>query len=231
MAAPKKPKIPHNGGRPQEDDAFKKHEIILHLKRGLSWRKACVEAGTNIGSAANWRKRDRVFDEAVLGILNERGIHNAAPLVKDNCARTATMVQDTKERDQIIEEVCKGLAFGLELDFACMLASIEKRALRQWMSEDLSIMTKINRARAKNMAWWIEKIRKGAETDWRAAVVYLERMFPHLWAECKQIEITKRNEDPLDLRTIEIERSAVQSIKQMSNKELLEISEKHMKEI
>ena len=168
---------------------------------------------------------DPTFDTAINGIMAANGTTKPAPALKETVL-TKDMVKTIDDRERIIAEVCKGLAFGMEIDFSCMLASIDKRAIREWMSEDHTIMTRINHARAKNMAWWIEKIRKGAETDWRAAVVYLERMFPHLWAEVKQVEITKR-EDPMELKTIEVERASIQNIKQMTNEELMSLAEKH----
>lgn len=228
-------KAPHNGGRPgtlMEDATRMKHEIQLLMRQGQSWRAACKAAGTCTATAARWRKQDVTFDNAINGLMASNGTTKPAPNIRDPYL-TDDMVKDSEQREAIIEEVCKGLAFGLEIDFACMLASIEKRALRKWMQDDLTIMTRINKARAKNMAWWIEKIRKGAESDWRAAVVYLERMMPHLWGEVKQVEITARKaiDDPMELKTIEVERAAIQNVKQMSNEELVALAEKHTGEL
>lgn len=224
---------PRNGGRPAMQDSTRmKHEIQLLMKQGMSWRKACEQAGVSTNTAMRWRKADPIFDGAIEGIMANNGTTKPAPKIKEP-VRTKEMIHNSAERESVIEEVCKGLAFGLEIDFSCMLASIDKRALREWMSEDHTIMTRINQARAKNMAWWIEKIRKGAETDWRAAVCYLERMFPHLWAEVKQVEITARKavDDPMELKTIEVERAAIQNVKQMSNEELMALASKHTGEI
>lgn len=224
--------VPRNGGRDKSDSAFKKNEILVYLKQGLSYRKSCKQAEVPINTVRSWRERDVIFDDAIKGVLADKGVSRPAPTTPESCLRNDSMIKN-EEREAIIDEVCKGLAFGLEIDFSCMLASVEKRTLRGWMQEDTSIMLRINKARAKNMAWWIEKIRKGAETDWRAAVCYLERMFPHLWAEVKQVEITARNqyEDPMALKTIDIERAAIQNVKHMSNDELVKLAEKHVGEI
>jgi hypothetical protein len=122
----------------------------------------------------------------------------------------------------VVEEICKAIRAGLPIDFACLLTNISRATVRQWMVSDGDIAARINKAQAQNMLWWISKIRSGAERDWKAALAYLERIFPHLFAEIKAVEITTRSEDKQEVIDVTPE-ATIERLTRMTDEELQSI--------
>jgi hypothetical protein len=196
--------------------AARKNSVIEALKLGHSYTAALKIAGLNPRSAAQWRETDLSFEEAIQKHLQERpqAVHNQQRMP----TRTAKDVP-TDEMPDVVEEVCKAVRAGLPIDFACLLTNISRGTVRKWMVDDPDIAARINKAQAQNMLWWVSKIRSGAERDWKAALAYLERIFPHLFGEIKAVEITTRAEDKQEVIDVTPE-ATIKRLTEMSDEDL-----------
>lgn len=197
----------------------RKETVVAVLKAGGSYTLACKEAKLSTATASSWRASDPVFDEAIQKHLQERpqALHNQQRMP----TRTAKDVP-TEELPDVVEEVCKAVRAGLPIDYACLLTNISRGTVRKWMLDDADIAARINKAQAQNMLWWISKIRSGAERDWKAALAYLERIFPHLFAEIKAVEITTRSEDKQEVIDVTPE-ATIKRLTEMTDEELQQI--------
>ena len=195
----------------------KKHAILSGLSEGLSQRQATFAAGITEATLFAWRKEDPMFEAAVKAHQAKRPDRapSRAPI-----ARTSKDVPEVEVPD-VIEEICKAIRAGLPLEQSCLLANVHRGTLRQWMIADDEVASRINRAQSQNMLWWISKLRQGAEKDWRAALAYLERVFPYLFAEVKAVEITTRAEDKQASSIIDVTPEAtIKRLTEMSDEEL-----------
>jgi hypothetical protein len=170
----------------------KKTMILTRMAEGLSFRAAIMTTGVAVGTGHAWRRGDAMFDEAIKLAQMRSGRGNSGARVA--VARKAIDVPVETVPD-LVKEVCEAIRNGLPLDYCCLIANIQRATLKQWMLDDEEVAAAINKAQAQNLLWWISKIRSGAEKDWRAALAYLERIFPQLFAEVKAVEITTKSED------------------------------------
>jgi hypothetical protein len=171
-----------------DEQQQKKAEFLAELGKGLPLSRAIKAIGVAIATIYNWKDADPIFAAAVDACMNKRP--DRAPS-RSPVARKAEAVPE-EERPDVIEEVCKAIRAGLPIDYACLLANVHRGALRQWMVDDEDVAARVNKAQAQNLLWWISKIRSGAERDWKAALAYLERIFPALFAEVRQVEISQK---------------------------------------
>jgi hypothetical protein len=200
----------------------RKETIIALLKEGLSYTKSLEAAKCSSQTAANWRKADLTFDEAVTKYLTNR------PRTYANQGRLPSRSHekvDEDERADVIEQLCNAIRGGLPVDMCCLLVNINKGALVEWMTRDPEIQAKVNKAQAQNLLWWISKLRQGAERDWRAAIAYLERVFPHLFAEVKAVDVSVRTEDKQQNMVIDVTPDHVlHKMMEMSDDELMKMA-------
>ena len=167
----------------------KKQIILAELGKGLAFVRAVAEAAVTPMTVYKWKNSDPIFASAVDAALRKRP--ERAPS-RSPIARKAEAVP-AEEQGDVIEEICKAIRAGLPIDHCCLLANVHRGALRQWMVDDEDVAARVNRAQAQNLLWWISKLRQGAEKDWRAALAYLERIFPALFAEVRQVEISQKD--------------------------------------
>jgi AcrR family transcriptional regulator len=172
----------------RDEQQAKKQALLAALGRGLSLAKSIKEVGVALQTVYTWKNGDGIFAAAVDAALVKRP--DRAPS-RQPVARKAAAVPEAEQGD-VIEEVCKAIRAGLPIDYACLLANIHRGTLRKWMTDCEETAARVNRAQAQNLLWWISKLRQGAEKDWRAALAYLERVFPALFAEVRQIELSQR---------------------------------------
>lgn len=186
--------------------AARKNAVIESLKLGHSYTAALKIAGLNARSASQWRESDLAFEEAVQKHLQPRpqAIHNQQRMP----TRLAKDVAP-EEKGDVIDELCKALAEGIPLDFACLLVNVSRGTVRDWMKQEGEIAGRINRAQAENIRFWISCIREGARCDWKAALAYLERLFPAMFGEVKAVEITQRAGERAEMNVIDVSSEAV----------------------
>jgi hypothetical protein len=212
MAAPLKP----------EQIEEKKTLIVKAMSSGTSFRQSAFAVGVTESTVFLWRKADAMFDEAIKAVQMKTG--RVASGTRVAHARKAVDVP-TETVPTIIDEVCQAIRAGLPLDYCCLLANVQRGALKQWMIEDESIAAAVNRAQAQNLLWWISKLRQGADKDWRAALAYLERIYPNLFAEVKAVDINVRQEEKSHNAIIDVTPdSLVQKLMGMTDEELEQIA-------
>lgn len=197
-----------------------KQQIMIALGEGLSIAKAIAITGLTQRTVYLWRHSDAVFDEGIKLSLMKRPDKSPS---RQPVARKAKDVPPEEQAD-VIEEVCKAIRAGLPLDFCCLLTNIDRGALRLWMTEDEDVAARVNKAQAQNLLWWVSKIRQGAEKDWKAALAYLERIFPHLFSEVKAVDISVRQEDKQQQAFIDVTPEAtIKRLTEMTDEDLQKI--------
>jgi len=212
------------------DIATAKVQILAMMEAGSSYGDALNKLGIDVRTSYKWRQADNIFDNAC-----QKYTHVRIPVMQKKTKAGVNGLPKKKEFTEeekagAKEEFLNGLKLGLPVDYALMLASATRLTLKKWMEEDESFMIETNKAQAQNLAWWIQKIRKGAEGDWRAALAYLERVFPHLFAEVKQVEIVNKWNKGADIIDIEKENKAKErdqirnTIKSMTDEQLMELA-------
>lgn len=212
MAAPLKP----------EQIEEKKTLIVKAMSTGTSFRQSAFAVGVTESTVFLWRKADAMFDEAVKCAQMKTG--RVASGTRVAHARKKTEVPEETVPD-VIQEVVQAIRAGLPLDYCCLLANIQRSALKAWMLEDEDICAAINKAQAQNLLWWISKLRQGADKDWRAALAYLERIFPNLFAEVKAVDINVRQEEKTQNAIIDVTPDTIiQKLMGMSDEELEKIA-------
>lgn len=203
--------------------AARKNAVIEALKLGHSYTAALKIAGLNPRSAAQWRESDLAFEEAVQKHLQyePRAVHNQ----KRMPTRTAKDILPEQTGD-VVEDLCKELEIGMPLEMACLTVDVSRSTVMKWMQEDPDIRRRINRAQGLNVRYWITCLREGAANDWKAAVAYLERIFPHMFAEVKAVEITQRTEERTTANIIDVTpHDTVKRLAALSDDELLALIE------
>lgn len=214
------------------DIATAKVQILAMMEAGSSYKDALNKLEIDVRTVHNWRQADTIFDNAC-----QKFTHIRIPTMRKNVKAGINGLPKKKEFSEeekvgAKEEFLNGLKLGLPVDYALMLASATRLTLKKWMDEDESFMIETNKAQAQNLAWWIQKIRKGAEGDWRAALAYLERVFPHLFAEVKQVEIVNKWNKGTEIIDVEKENKAKEreqlrnTIKSMTDEQLMELATK-----
>ena len=200
----------------------RKETVLAMLKTGSSYRSALDAAKLSSQTASKWRETDMAFEEAVQKYLVGR------PRVAQNQGRLPsrgpTKIEENEKPD-IVDELVKAIHSGLPIDYCCLLVNINKGALVAMMAEDAEVAARINKAQAQNLLWWISKLRQGAERDWRAAIAYLERVFPHLFAEVKAVDVSVRTEEKEQNMIIDVTPDHVlHKMMQMSDDELMKMA-------
>lgn len=210
--------------------ATAKNQILNLLESGLGYLETLRKLEIPQKTVFEWRKNDLMFDKACTS-YTENKVVTATKKVKAGVNGLPKKKEFTlDEADKAKEEFLNGLRLGLPLDYALMLCSATRETLKKWMYENDDFMLRVNAAQAQNLAWWIQKIRTGAETDWRAALAYLERVFPHLFAEVKQVEITQKKDKEADFINITKEQEKREleqkrnTIRALSDEELMELA-------
>lgn len=215
--------------------ASAKSQIISLLESGLGYLETLKKLDIPTKTCFQWRQNDLMFDKAITNYTSVK-----IPIARKNVKAGINGMPKKKEfkPEEAVDakkEFLNGLRLGLPVEYALMLCSATKDTLTKWMQEEESFMMAVNQAQAQNLAWWIQKIRTGAENDWRAALAYLERVFPHLFAEVKQVEITQKRDKDADIinitkesekRELEQKRNTIRSLTDEQLAELVSRSEK-----
>jgi hypothetical protein len=211
------------------DIAVYKGKFLELLSKEVSYNETCKTLKLTTNTLVGWRKDDPIFGKAV-----DLYVSHKKPL---NIATSSQRVRkelptDVKKSTDIIDEVCEALENGTGFEMACLYASISCGAVRKMMIEDENIMKRLNKAEGTFVLTCTRRILEASKNDWKAAAFLLERRYPSLWGEVKQIEMTARSsfgkfsDTTIDEKhTIDIDvepEKVIERIKNMSNKELME---------
>jgi hypothetical protein len=92
-------------------------------------------------------------------------------------------------------QICDLLADGVPIGATCDCVSIAPSTFHQWVQRGESGEPKfadfsegVTRARGQARAKLVRLVTKAAETDWRAAIALLERVYPSEFARVERVE-------------------------------------------
>jgi hypothetical protein len=92
---------------------------------------------------------------------------------------TAKLVGPTKYEPKTIERLCIGLADGLPIKSACIVASISVSTLADWRGKYPELEERMSEAREVARQKMLQRIKQAAKDDWRAAAEWLRLTFPN----------------------------------------------------
>src|SRR5262249_15384432 len=96
----------------------------------------------------------------------------------------------TKYNQETIDRLCTGLADGLPIKGACVVAGIGVTTLNQWRDNYPEIEQQMNKARERFRERALQTIKKAIHHgDWRAAVAALKMIFPE-YREGTRIDVS-----------------------------------------
>ena len=84
----------------------------------------------------------------------------------------------TKYEPKTIERLCTGLADGLPIKSACIIAGISVSTLADWREKYSELEERIAEAREAARHKMLQRIKRAADDDWRAAAEWLRLTFP-----------------------------------------------------
>ncbi len=84
----------------------------------------------------------------------------------------------TKYEPETIERLLAGLADGLPIKSACIIAGIGVSTLSDWREKYPELEERMAEAHEKARLKMLQRIKRAAEDDWRAAAEWLRLTFP-----------------------------------------------------
>jgi Bacteriophage Sf6, terminase small subunit-like len=84
----------------------------------------------------------------------------------------------TKYEPETVERLLAGLADGLPIRSACIIAGIGVSTLSDWRDKHPELDERLAEAREKARLKMLQRIKRAAEDDWRAAAEFLRLTFP-----------------------------------------------------
>jgi len=85
----------------------------------------------------------------------------------------------TKYEPKTIKRLCTGLADGLPIKSACIVAGISVSTLADWRGKYQELEERIAEAREIARHKMLQRIKRAADDDWRAAAEWLRLTFPN----------------------------------------------------
>jgi len=90
----------------------------------------------------------------------------------------ATAGRHTKYSSEKVQKLLAGLANGLTIKSACIVAGIGVSTLSDWREKYPELEERMAEAREKARLKMLQRIKRAAEDDWRAAAEWLRLTFP-----------------------------------------------------
>ncbi len=81
------------------------------------------------------------------------------------------------------------LARGLNYTQACQVIGISTETLRTWRRDDPSLSDAIMAAESEAAGSRLDIITNASQKNWRAAAWWLERKFPHIWGQTRNLTV------------------------------------------
>lgn len=88
------------------------------------------------------------------------------------------MNRNSKYTPETIKRILDLLRTGVRLRVAATAAGISESTLFNWKNQYPEFADQVEQAQAESCVFYLEIIRKAAETNWQAAAWFLERRFP-----------------------------------------------------
>jgi anion-transporting ArsA/GET3 family ATPase len=85
----------------------------------------------------------------------------------------------TKYEPETVDRLLVGLADGLPIKSACITAGIGVSTLSDWREKYPELEVRMEEAREKARQKMLQRIKRAAEDDWRAAAEWLKLSFPN----------------------------------------------------
>ena len=112
----------------------------------------------------------------------------------------------TKLTPELQTQILNAIKAGNYDYIACMYAGIHKSTFYRWMLKGekarkglyKEFCDSIKKANAQSEIGAVAFVRSAMQNDWRAAITYLERKLPYMWARKEKLDITSDNK-PLPL--------------------------------
>ena len=209
----------------KEIDALNMKKAMINLiQAGQSYNKTVKELGLSKCVVERWRRIDPIFEAAIQNHLSGKKPNSASSSSRVVSVQTLEKDPNKVDLPDMIEEVSKAIENGCGFEMACLYSSVSPGLVRHVMQNDKIAMTRINKAEAKFVLFLTQKIMAAVERDWKAAEWLLERRYPALWGEVKQMEVSSRKDDKIGVATVVDVNpiNIVDRIKKMSDKELVE---------
>jgi hypothetical protein len=108
------------------------------------------------------------------------------------------MGRKSKCTPELVAEIVKVIRIGGSDVDACARVDIPQGTFYRWMQDNQEFNEQVTRARANGKLQRIARIKKHGKVDWRADAWYLERRYPHEFAQQLVIKVT-----PLQAATLE----------------------------
>jgi hypothetical protein len=100
---------------------------------------------------------------------------NNEPIVVDQHGKAG---RPTKYEPDTIERLLAGLADGLPIKSACIIAGIGVSTLADWREKYPELEERMTSAREVARQKMLQRIKRASEDDWRAAAEWLRLTFP-----------------------------------------------------
>ena len=107
--------------------------------------------------------------------MNTESAENNEPMVVDQHGKPG---RPTKYEPETVERLLAGLADGLPIKSACIIAGIGVSTLSDWRDKHPELDERLAEAREKARLKMLQRIKRAAENDWRAAAEFLRLTFP-----------------------------------------------------
>jgi hypothetical protein len=107
--------------------------------------------------------------------MNTGSAENNEPMVVEQHGKAG---RPSKYNEKTIERLLAGLADGLPIKSACIIAGISVSTLADWREKDPQLEERMAEAREKARLKMLQRIKRAAEDDWRAAAEFLRLTFP-----------------------------------------------------
>jgi hypothetical protein len=107
--------------------------------------------------------------------MNTEKAENNEPIVVDQHGKAG---RPSKYNEETIERLLAGLADGLPIKSACIIAGISVSTLGDWREKHAELEERMAEAREVARQKMLRRIKRAAEDDWRAAAEWLRLTFP-----------------------------------------------------
>lgn len=108
--------------------------------------------------------------------MNKQNKENNEPIVIEQHGKAG---RPTKYEPKTIERLYTGLADGLPIKSACIVAGISVSTLADWRTKYPDLEEGIADARETARHKMLQRIKRAADDDWRAAAEWLRLTFPN----------------------------------------------------
>ena len=106
---------------------------------------------------------------------DEMNIESNEPIVVDQNGKAG---RPSKYEPETIDRLLAGLADGLPIKSACIIAGIGVSTLADWREKYPKLEERMTEAREVARQKMLQRIKRAAKDDWRAAVAWLQLTFP-----------------------------------------------------